>query len=71
MSRMTFFKYWKELEKSGAVKTTRQIGRATMYQLDKSSDIVKQLIKLDMTLARNAMQKAMDESKKPITVRSH
>lgn len=71
MSRMTFFKYWKELEKSGAVKTTRQIGRATMYQLDKSSDIVKQLIKLDMTLARNTMQKAMDESKKPITVRSH
>ncbi len=36
MSRMTF-KYWEELEKSGAVKTTRQIGRATMYQLDKTN----------------------------------
>src|ERR1700688_4397675 len=52
MSRVTFFKYWKELERSGAVKPTREIGRATLYKLDKESDVVEQLIKLDMTLAR-------------------
>jgi hypothetical protein len=28
---VTFFKYWKELEKSSAVKVTRRVGRATMY----------------------------------------
>ncbi|MGH9919131.1 MAG: hypothetical protein ACRD6W_09725, partial [Nitrososphaerales archaeon] len=49
MSRVTFFKYWKELEKSGALKTTRHIGRATMYKLDVANDVVKQLIRLDMT----------------------
>lgn len=54
MGRVTFFRYWKELERSGAVKPTRRVGRATMYQLDKGNDVVKQLIKLDMALARDA-----------------
>ena len=70
MSRVTFFKYWKELERSGAVKPTRQIGRATMYQLDRKSDVVKQLIKLDMTLARKSMEKAVEEYERPVTART-
>ena len=60
MSRATFFKYWKVLEKSGAVRTTRQIGRATLYELDRQNDIVKQRIKLDATLARKSMEKAVE-----------
>jgi DNA-binding transcriptional ArsR family regulator len=60
MSRVTFFKYWKELEKSGAVKVTRQIGRATMYKLDRDNEVVKQTIKLDMALARKAIEKAVE-----------
>lgn len=59
MGRATFFKYWKELEKSGALKQTRQIGRATMYQLDRENDVVKHLIKLDMAVSRRAMEKAV------------
>ena len=35
ISRVTFFKYWKELEKSGALTVSRKIGRATMYRLDR------------------------------------
>ena len=70
MGRVTFFKYWSELEKSGAVKITRHVGRATMYHLDRSNDVVKQLIKLDMALARKNMEKAVDDYKKPLTVRS-
>lgn len=70
MSRVTFFKYWKELEKSGAVKATRQIGRATMYKLDRTSDVVKQLVKLDMTLSRKAMERAVEEYQKPVTVKT-
>jgi predicted transcriptional regulator len=69
MGRATFFKYWRELEKSGAVKVTRKVGRATMYQLDRESEVVKQLIKLDMALARKAMEKAIEEYKKPVAVR--
>lgn len=70
MSRVTFFKYWKQLAKSGAVKPTREIGRATLYKLDRENDVVKQTIKLDMTLARKSMEKAAEEYKKPVTVRS-
>lgn len=70
MGRMTFFKYWKEVEKSGAVKATRQVGRATMYRLDRDNEVVKQTIKLDMALARKAMEKAVEQYQKPIEVRS-
>ena len=70
MGRVTFFKYWKELEKSNAVKVTRHVGRATMYQLDRTNDVVKQLIKLDMALARKTMEKATEEYQKPIAVKS-
>lgn len=70
MGRVTFFKYWKELEKSGAVKVTRSVGRATMYQLARQNDVVKQLIRLDMALARGAMDRAVKEYQKPVLVRS-
>jgi predicted transcriptional regulator len=69
MSRATFFKYWKVLEKSGAVRTTRQIGRATLYELDRQNDIVKQLMKLDATFARKTMEKAIGgNQRKPIAI---
>mgnify|MGYP000132523737 CR=1 FL=1 len=70
MSRVTFFKYWRELEKSGAVKVTRKVGRATMYQLNRENEVVKQLIRLDMSLARKSMEKAVQEYQKPAVARS-
>lgn len=66
MGRATFFKYWKELEKSGVLKVTRRIGRATMYQLDRDNRVVKHLIRLDMAISRNATEKAVGGIKKPI-----
>jgi biotin operon repressor len=70
MSRATFFKYWKELEQSGALIMTRKIGRATLYKLDRTNDIVRQLIKLDMTISRKAMEKQIEESQKLITIKT-
>ncbi len=66
MSRTTFFKYWKELEKSDALITTRKIGRAKMYKLDRLNAIVKQLICLDMAISRKAMEKQVEETKETI-----
>lgn len=54
------------MERSGALKVTRQIGRATMYQLDRENRVVRHLIKLDMVISRNAMEKSVDAAKKPI-----
>jgi DNA-binding transcriptional ArsR family regulator len=70
MSRVTFFKYWKELEKSDALTITRKIGRATLYELDRGNEVVKQLIKLDMALARKSMQEAVEQYQKPVTAKS-
>ena len=70
MSRATFFKYWKELENSGALIVTRKIGRATMYKLDRANEIVKQLIKLDMTISRKAMEKQVKENEKLIAIKT-
>ena len=70
MSRATFFKYWKELEMSSALIVTRKVGRATLYKLDRSNDIVKQLIKLDMTISRKTMEKQVIESEKPIAIKT-
>jgi hypothetical protein len=69
MSRVTFFKYWKELEGSGALRVSRKIGRATLYKLDRKNEVVKQLIKLDMALARRSMQRAVEEYAKPIVAK--
>jgi len=69
MGRVTFFRYWKELEKSGAVKVTRSVGRATMYQLDRQNEVLKQLSRLDMALARRSMEKAVKEYQKSVVVR--
>lgn len=71
MSRVTFFKYWKELNKSGALTVSRKIGRATLYELDRSNEVVRQLIKLDMALARKSMHQAVEEDQKLITAKPH
>ena len=70
MGRVTFFKYWRELEKSGALTVSRKIGRATLYELDRENEVVKQLIQLDMALARGAMKKATKEIQKPLVANS-
>ena len=69
MSRVTFLKYWKEFEKSGALKVSRKRGRATLYELDRKNEVVKQFIKLDMALARKSMERAVEESRKQIAAR--
>lgn len=70
MSRVTFFKYWKELEKTGALIISRKIGRATLYKLDNENEVVKQLIKLGMALTRKSMKRAIEEYQKSVPAKS-
>jgi len=57
ISWASVFNHWEMLEEYQVVKPTRTIGRATLYQLDESSPIVKQLKSIESTL----MKKAADE----------
>ena len=34
MNKRAFFKYWRELEKSGVVKVTKRVRRTTTYQFN-------------------------------------
>jgi len=69
MGRVTFFKYWKELEKFGVFKMTRQIGKSKLYKLNEENEVLKKLIMLDAALCRKAMEEATEEksTKQPIT----
>jgi DNA-binding transcriptional ArsR family regulator len=46
----TLFEHWGKIEHYGLVKETRKIGRATLYQINKDSPIVKALKKLQREL---------------------
>jgi DNA-binding transcriptional ArsR family regulator len=61
MGRVTFFKYWKELEQLGVVKVTRRIGKSKLYKLNEENEIVQKLIALDSTLCKKVMEKAVEE----------
>lgn len=41
MSKQTLYKNFKDLEKMGIVRVSREIGRATMYRLNKDNSVVK------------------------------
>jgi len=59
MGRVTFFKYWKELEEFGVVKTTRKIGKSKLYKLNEKNEIVQKLMLLDSALCKKVMERAV------------
>jgi len=63
MSRVTFFRYWKELEKFEIVKPTRKIGKSTLYRLNEENEVVKRLIALDSALCKQAMNQYVELEK--------
>lgn len=46
------------------------MGRTTMYKLDRENEVVKQLVKFDMALARKSMEKTVEEGQKAGTAKS-
>ena len=44
MSKLTFYKYFKDLEELGLVTPTRRIGRATLYKINLQNPFVKMLV---------------------------
>ena len=50
ISKGALFKHWHKLEKFGLVKVTRVFGNTKLYTLNKKSQTVKDLMKLEMNL---------------------
>jgi len=58
VSRNTFYKLWPTIERTGLVTRTRKIGRAELYKLNEDNTVVKELLKLDEALSRQAADDA-------------
>ena len=69
MSKLTFYKYFKDLEELGLVTASRKIGRATLYKINLENPIVKMLIEYETKLSLQIAEQEAEQMKKPIVAR--
>lgn len=59
----TLHKFWNELVKLGIVTKTRRIGRAELYRLNTSSQLVKKLMELDLNISKKMIEAELGRQK--------
>jgi len=69
MSKLTFYKYFNDLEDLGLVTATRKIGRATLYRVNLDNPMVKMLIEYETKLSLQIAEQEAEKMRKPIAVR--
>ncbi len=69
MSKLTFYKYFGDLEELGLVAPSRKIGRATLYKVNLTNPIVKMLIEHETKLSLQIAEKEAEKMKRPIEAR--
>jgi len=68
MSKLTLYKYFKELEELGLVAASRKIGRATLYKVNLENPIVKMLIEYERQLSLQIAEQEKTKVQKPVQV---
>jgi DNA-binding transcriptional ArsR family regulator len=68
MSKITFYKYFKDLEDLGLVIPSRKIGRATLYRINLENPMVKLLIEYEMQLSLQIAEREAQKMKKIMEV---
>lgn len=61
MSKLTFYKYFKDLEELGLVSATRKIGRATLYKINLENPMVKMMIEYETRLSLQIAKKEAEK----------
>lgn len=56
LSRNSFFRVWKKLEKYEIVKPVKAVGRAILYELNEENRFVQWLLKLDWALIERSAE---------------
>jgi DNA-binding transcriptional ArsR family regulator len=69
MSKLTFYKYFEDLEELGLVIPQRKIGRATLYKINLENPMVKMMIEYETKLSLQIAEQEEQKMKKPIMVR--
>jgi DNA-binding transcriptional ArsR family regulator len=66
MSKLTFYKYFKDLVELGLVTPSRKIGRATLYKINLENPIVKMIIdcetKLSLQIAEQEAERLKEKA---------
>lgn len=67
MSKLTFYKHFKDLEELGLVIASRRIGRATLYRINLENPLVRMLIEYERQLSLQIAEeeRAKMEAKAP------
>ena len=72
MSKTTFYKVWKQLEKFKVVIPTRRYGKAQLFKLNEENSVVRKLMILDFTLIKQSIPQPIEQKvnvlKKPVKV---
>jgi DNA-binding transcriptional ArsR family regulator len=66
MSKLTFYKYFNDLEELGLVTATRKIGRATLYKINLENPIVRMIIECEEKLSLQIAEQEAEKMRKPI-----
>ena len=66
MSKLTLYKYFKDLVKLGLIAESRKIGRATLYKINLENPMVKMLIEYETQLSLRIADQEAEKSKKVV-----
>lgn len=69
MSKLTFYKYFKDLVELGLVIASRKIGRATLYKINLENPMAKMLIEYETKLSLQIAEQEAEKLKKPIVAK--
>jgi len=66
MSKLTFYKYFKDLVELSLVTPSRKIGRATLYKVNLGNPIVRMLVEYERQLSLQISEKEKAKAQKPV-----
>ena len=69
MSKQTFYKYFKNIEKYGIVNVSRKIGRAKLYKINLENPIVKMLREFETQLSLIIAEQEAEKMRKQIAIK--
>ena len=61
MSKTTFYKVWRQLEKFKVVMPTRRYGKAQLFKLNEDNAVVRKLMILDFTLIKQFIPQQIEQ----------
>ena len=69
MSKQTFYKYFKDIEKYGIVNVSRKIGKAKLYKINLENPIVKMLREFETQLSLIIAKQEAEKMRKQIAIK--